>query len=193
MAISNLEFSRAGSGPSRVYDHNPPWGNLTNDQLRGAADLTEVRYEMFKDMSGGHGTPVYSRASSRALALVYQTAYGGRIVGAESPCGGGVNCSFRQSFVGPAYKCEPWQPRIRPPDALARCDSGAAENSRDDRTPQPMAVECERARALPNVGSLTMYAASNGSADGEVTVQVRELEAWMDGVLEVQHSFLPLE
>jgi hypothetical protein len=52
--------------------------------------------------------PTYDRPSSLAKALIYQAAYGGEIINAPSPCG--ENCSFTQSFVGPAYKCEEKDP-----------------------------------------------------------------------------------
>jgi hypothetical protein len=46
----------------------------------------------------------YRTASTAATGFVYNTMYNKRIVDAESPCG--ANCSFTQTFHGPAYKCD---------------------------------------------------------------------------------------
>ncbi len=197
MPISNLNFSRAGTGFGAPRVGSAQWGNLTDDELRDATDLADIGYGVVKDMGGGRGTPGYFKASSRAVALVYQTAYGGRIVGGASPCGAGVNCSFSQSFVGPAYKCEPRSPRVSPAPLPSGCsssaDSGSGAGADSETLPPTTAAECERARALPDLGSQTMYSASNDSIDDRKYAGPPALFAWEDGVLEVQHSFLPHE
>lgn len=45
----------------------------------------------------------YTGPSPRATGLVHSTVYGGDVLLPNSPCG--ANCSFTQSFNGPAYQC----------------------------------------------------------------------------------------
>src|SRR5438874_1516877 len=52
----------------------------------------------------GLALPLYYKPSSRATGMVYSTVYGGSTLSTESPCG--ANCTFKQSFIGPAYLCQ---------------------------------------------------------------------------------------
>ena len=65
-------------------------------------------------LNPGIGAQSYYRPTSRVVALIYQTMYGGIIADAPSPCG--PNCTFSQSFVAPTYQCSPTTPEY--PDFL---------------------------------------------------------------------------
>ncbi|KAJ6259018.1 hypothetical protein Dda_5914 [Drechslerella dactyloides] len=81
---------------------------ITNLDLTGPDTITTDPNEfksqfaqpiLFGAARGGYDTP-----SSRALGLVYNTFNGGQILSLPSPCNG--NCTFNQTFYGPAFKCE---------------------------------------------------------------------------------------
>ena len=66
---------------------------------------TDLGYTVnFADVAGLGAAPnSYDKPSTRANGLMYSTIYSGRISLTASPCGS--NCSFSQTFFGPAYKC----------------------------------------------------------------------------------------
>ena len=59
---------------------------------------------------------MYIGPSSRALGLVYSTLNGGQISPLPSPCNG--NCTFNQTFFGPAYKCDEVTPETEVPEGI---------------------------------------------------------------------------
>src|SRR5436190_2436027 len=117
----------------------------------------------------------YYKHSSRATGLVYSTVYGGRILSAESPCG--ANCTFTQSFIGPAYLCRD------------------VDYTRDDEPGNPFChgtsylnYECDDFASLTyNAFDITWYNARNST--GDVCAGCNG-EGWRDGKLWVLYQYL---
>jgi hypothetical protein len=157
--IPNLNFSRNRTSVSAS-------DNLT------AINFVETENQKFKDMSADLGTPGYSRPSSRATALIYQTVYGGQIVSGDSPCG---NCSFTQSFVGPSYNCT----QIDPVDPNAPWCQRAASHS--DACGADFVFRSDRT----NPAKIIWYEAGNATSNFT--------SAWNEGAIWVRHTYLPQE
>ncbi|KAK4443448.1 hypothetical protein QBC34DRAFT_443396 [Podospora aff. communis PSN243] len=128
----------------------------------------------------------YDTASSAATGFVYTTLYGKRIIEAPSPCG--ANCSFSQTFAGPAYKCDnidfmtttdtnnPFCAYPQDPATLGTCGGIFLD-----------------ARNGFSVEGITWYRALNSSevpnCDDNSTI-CRPLTGWEDGKLWVAHQYL---
>jgi hypothetical protein len=81
--------------------------------LNFTKDVIESRYynntqifpvQLARHQGSGALWNAYSESTAAATGFIYNTLYGKRIVEAPSPCG--ANCSFEQTFQGPAYKCD---------------------------------------------------------------------------------------
>ncbi|KAH8704498.1 hypothetical protein GQ44DRAFT_764111 [Phaeosphaeriaceae sp. PMI808] len=86
MLVQNLNFSRP----------------LSDVQYNGTTPLFTL--PLANTVGIGGAPEQYNNPSSPATSFISNTLYSKRIIDAQSPCG--ANCSFTQSFVGPAYKCE---------------------------------------------------------------------------------------
>ncbi|KAH7134949.1 hypothetical protein B0J11DRAFT_595781 [Dendryphion nanum] len=75
---------------------------LTDVQYNGTTPLFTL--PLANILGSGAAPEQYTKPSSPATSFVSNTLYGKRIIDAPSPCG--ANCSFTQSFTGPAYKCD---------------------------------------------------------------------------------------
>lgn len=81
--------------------------------LNFSKPLADVQYDgttplftlpLANTLGTGAAWEAYVDPSSPATSFISNTLYGRRIKEASSPCG--ANCSFSQSFVGPAYSCD---------------------------------------------------------------------------------------
>ena len=131
------------------------------------------------------GPPSYGKVRNRATAVILETVYGGQIVQAPSPCG--ENCTFTQSFVGPAYQCidkdpyDPDSPWCRP-DVLNSTDSS-----------------CSETWTVYDWDYITFYEASNSSTDFCKSFSSNpaacgdddDVQAWENGNIWVRYNYLP--
>ena len=165
--FSNLDFTRNET-------------DLSAQDLDKIVSFERTENKLFKDMSGGVGTPGYDGPSSRARALIYQTAYGGEVIHSPSPCG--ANCSFVQSFEGPSYKCT----ALDPYDASAPwCVEQAKRERSCEETintgTDPVKAQTYEARNSSEYFS-TKYYGTLPWTEGN--------DEWMDGILWVRHRYL---
>ncbi|KAF1996619.1 hypothetical protein P154DRAFT_308955 [Amniculicola lignicola CBS 123094] len=154
LSISTVNLSRSREDMSQ------------SEQAR-AIDFTELTRITLDILPPGSGAQGYYRPSSRAIALIYQTVYGGRIADAISPCGS--NCSFSQSFTAPAYKCSP----VETEGAIPLYGSAW------------------------DVSRVEWYKAWNTTADfcdtmgGSASCNVFTGDEWIAGKIQVQYMYLP--
>jgi hypothetical protein len=173
VSISNFNFSRDLTV-------------LSGDEAARAIQFVDTEGVVFNSVGGEKfPTPGYDKPSKRALAIIYETVYGGRVVEASSPCG--PNCTFTQSFVGPSYSCD--QLDQYDPDA-PWCDPNVRNTTNDQRT------------CAEIIGEGTKYEARNSSANFCVKYLGRPddgcnwrgtQDEWQDGILWVRHRYLPPE
>jgi hypothetical protein len=81
--------------------------NLTRTRRKLAVEQPDnADYTVnFVEINGiGAAGDGYTKPSARTYGLVYSTVQGGRIISSPSPCSG--NCTFNQTFFGPAYYCD---------------------------------------------------------------------------------------
>lgn len=165
---------------------------LSGDEAARAVQFVDTEGEVLHSMGGEpFPTPGYNKPSNRALAIIYETAYGGRVVEAASPCG--PNCTFIQSFIGPSYNCA--QLDQYDPDA-PWCDPNIRNTTNDPRTCEQVIGE----GSFPDPGNVTSYEARNSSANFCVKYLGRPEDGcfwrgtqdeWQDGILWVRHRYLP--
>ncbi|KAH7370231.1 hypothetical protein BKA65DRAFT_589617 [Rhexocercosporidium sp. MPI-PUGE-AT-0058] len=126
----------------------------------------------FADIQGnGAAFNAYTGPSSRAKGLIYSTVYGGQIVPAASPCG--ANCTFNQTFNGPAYQCRDVDyTQSNPGNPF--CHDGPCSAS-------------HFASATNSAFDIEWYMAQNSSGN---TCTGCLGEAWMDGKLWVEYRYL---
>jgi hypothetical protein len=180
ISISNFNFSRDPTV-------------LSADEAARAIQFVDTQGEVFNSMGGDKfPTPGYDKPSNRALAIIYETVYGGRVVEASSPCG--PNCTFTQSFVGPSYSCV--QLDQYDPDS-PWCDPSIRNTTDDHRTCAEVIGE-----GSPFPGNVTAYEARNSSANFCVKYLGTPEDGcnwrgtqdeWQDGTLWVRHRYLPPE
>src|ERR1700753_1937925 len=82
--ITNLDLSRTNQ-------------DAINEKLSFVSQFDQL--QLFGAYEGGYVGP-----SSRAVGMVYNTFNSGQMPPLPSPCNG--NCTFNQTFFGPAYKCD---------------------------------------------------------------------------------------
>jgi hypothetical protein len=97
----------------RSAEHSQRLVDMPVFTLNFTKDVMEARYhndtQIFPVQLARHNGvgalwDMYSENTATATGFVYNTLYGKRIIDALSPCG--ANCSFEQTFQGPAYKCD---------------------------------------------------------------------------------------
>ncbi|KAH8676497.1 hypothetical protein BGZ60DRAFT_429013 [Tricladium varicosporioides] len=77
--------------------------NFTRSSSTTLTGNTTYSFNFAEVQGNGATYNRYIGPSSRATGLVHSTIYGGHVLLPSSPCG--ANCTFTQSFTGPAYKC----------------------------------------------------------------------------------------
>ncbi|KAH9204019.1 hypothetical protein DL95DRAFT_398852 [Leptodontidium sp. 2 PMI_412] len=77
--------------------------NFSRSQISPLLSITNFTGDLVKTPGIGPDPTAYIGPSPPINGLVYGTIYGGQVLSTDSPCG--ANCTFNQSFVGPAYKC----------------------------------------------------------------------------------------
>jgi len=112
----------------------------------------------------------YSGPSSRAKGLIYSTVYGGQVLSPDSPCG--PNCTFNQTFNGPAYQCRDID-YTKPDPSNPFCQK-----------------DCTQYFSTPtrNAFDIEWYTAKNSTGG---TCKDCSGEAWQDGKLWVGYQYLP--
>jgi hypothetical protein len=123
--------------------------------------------------------PTYSKPNNRVSSVILESAYTGQIIQPPSPCGD--NCTFTQSFVGPAYQCVDKDPYDK--------ESPWCQPGIDNAT---SAVLCSQLSGyLPDLSYVTFYQASNSSGDFCTNLTSNSAacglidnttEAWNDGI-----------
>ncbi|KAF2685989.1 hypothetical protein K458DRAFT_402540 [Lentithecium fluviatile CBS 122367] len=102
-----------GVGHHLYYSYLDGREALDQSTLNFSRPLTDVQYNgttplftlPLANTAGTGAIPQqYIKPSPPATSFISNTLYGKAIIDAPSPCG--ANCSFSQSFVGPAYKCD---------------------------------------------------------------------------------------
>jgi hypothetical protein len=97
----------------RSAEHSQRFVDMPIFTLNFTKDVMEARYhnhtqifpvQLARHNGAGALWNMYSENTATATGFVYNTLYGKRIIDAESPCG--ANCTFEQTFQGPAYKCD---------------------------------------------------------------------------------------
>ncbi|KAH6675854.1 hypothetical protein B0J14DRAFT_691908 [Halenospora varia] len=128
----------------------------------------------FAEIQGNGATfDRYTGPSSRATGLIHSTVYGGHVLLPSSPCG--ANCTFTQSFNGPAYKC--WE----------------IDYTRDVGSRNPFCRDTASCNAdhfnapTRNAFDISWYMGRNSSGD---TCDGCEGKAWMDGKIWIEYQYL---
>jgi len=163
VSVPNLNFS------------NP----ITNIQNIGGNELFTL--QMADILGVGADYNSYQKASSPIVSFISNTLYAKRITDIPSPCG--ANCSFTQSFVGPAYQCDD------------------VDFTRNDTTGNPFCVESNYGfgacggdfdPVFANQFDANWYMARNSSGDicDGVSDCSSQLDAWSDGKLWVLYQYL---
>jgi hypothetical protein len=176
---------------SRTYNSSDPsQGALVNPiELQPAlvavpGVVSRKRQEQQKPGLGtfANGPTSYSKPNNRVSSVILESAYTGQIVQTPSPCGD--NCTFTQSFVGPAYQCVDKDPY-------------------DMESPWCYGGSCGTVFDYsPDLHEATFYLASNSSRDFCTNLTSNSAacgliddttEAWDDGNIWVWYSYLPEE
>lgn len=121
-------------------------------------------------MGNGAAFNGYSGPSSRAKGLIYSTVYGGQALPPDSPCGS--NCTFNQTFNGPAYRCQ-----------------DVDYTKADPKNPFCSNMDCTEYFSSPtrNAFDIEWYAAKNSSGN---TCTDCTGDTWHDGKLWVKYQYL---
>ncbi|KAH8590354.1 hypothetical protein B0O99DRAFT_634716 [Bisporella sp. PMI_857] len=169
--INNFNFSQAAniSNPEEVNIIEASTQTETDRfAKRGTDTLTEIHKLRRRQSSSsssssssaesgrqdiGETYAAYTKPTNRLTALISEVVYGGQIVQAPSPCG--ENCTFTQSFVGPAYQCAEMDPYDT---SSPWCSPAGLKNTGDTTCSEVWEVFGASLRS-------TLYEASNSSAD----------------------------
>jgi hypothetical protein len=182
LIVENSTITRSSTLPLPNIDLSRNETLLNDQDLLKIVKFEAIDYVVFKDMSGGVGSPQYDGPASRAISLIYQAAYGGEIVYGASPCG--ANCQYHQSFVGPSYRCfELDQYDTSAPWCVEGAKSDISCESVIDTGVDPLKTQTYEAR-----NSSELFIDKYGGplwTDGE--------DEWMDGIIWIRHRYLPLE
>lgn len=146
--------------------------------------------QLAKTSGVGAGFDDYENVSPAATGLVFNTLYAKRIIDAPSPCG--ANCSFTQTFTGPAYKCNDIDFRTTTDPANPFCPSSLV--ARDTTFGNCGDVFLDSGNGLSLKGFSWYYArnssVSQAKCKGTPTYCAGPDIAWRDGKLWVAHQFL---
>jgi hypothetical protein len=119
----------------------------------------------------------YLGPSPRANGLVYSTVYGGSVLSTDSPCG--PNCSFTQTFTGPAYQCQDIDYTQDDDPGNPFCH-GSSDVTSDGSC-------ADFASGTNSAFDVTWYKAVNSTGD---TCTGCTGEPWMDGKVWVEYQYL---
>lgn len=148
-----------------------------------------VPLQLSKLVTFGANTDGYNEPSTAASSLILNTMYGRRIVDSPSPCG--ANCSFTQTFVAPAYKCDD--------DDFDHPATGNPFCGEDDGT--PARERCLSQLTLEQQGgpfNRVWYAAQNSTGEGcqwhssDISCPAN-YEGWMEGKIWFEYQYFRKE